>query len=107
MEEKNGNFVAVWEFWVRPGSAAEFEKSYGPGGVWVRLFSGDPAYRGTKLVQDVGEPRRFLTLDYWASAQAYETFKLKHKAEYEAIDRECGNLTVDEKEIGRFDILAP
>jgi len=69
----------------------------------VRLFSGDPAYRGTKLVRDVGEGRRYLTLDSWESVEAYEAFKRSHAAEYGVIDRECERLTEREREIGGFE----
>ena len=102
MSEKKSEFVVVWEFWVRAGAEAKFEKAYGPEGAWVRLFSSDLTYGGTKLVRDVGEPRRYLTLDYWASAAAYESFKRKRGGEYEVIDRDCEGLTESEKEVGRF-----
>jgi heme-degrading monooxygenase HmoA len=99
--EKNV-FVVVWEFWVRAGAEVEFESVYGPDGAWVRLFSGDAAYGGTRLVRDASEPRRYLTLDSWESAAACEVFKKSHVAEYGEIDRECERLTEGEKEIGRF-----
>jgi len=103
--EKNSDFVVVWEFWVRPGAEAEFEMAYGAEGAWVRLFSVDPAYGATKLVRDAGEPRRYLTLDYWASAAAYESFKRNHVAQYGEIDRQCEKLTEREEEIGRFNLM--
>ena len=99
--EKNA-FVVVWEFWVRVGAEVEFERAYGPDGAWVRLFSSDAAYGGTRLVRDVSQDRRYLTLDSWESAAAYEAFKRNHVAEYGEIDRECERLTEREKEIGRF-----
>jgi heme-degrading monooxygenase HmoA len=99
----NTEFVVVWEFWVRPGAEAAFEKAYGAEGAWVRLFSGDPAYRGTELMRDAKECRRFLTLDSWASAEAYESFKNGHLAEYAEIDRQCESLTEREVEIGRLE----
>ena len=99
--EKN-TFVVVWEFWVRVGAEAEFERAYGKAGAWVRLFSGDAAYGGTRLVRDASEPGRYLTLDSWESAAAYEAFKKNHVAEYGEIDRECEKLTEEEKELGRF-----
>ena len=95
-------FVVVWEFRVRAGAEAEFERAYGAAGAWVRLFSGDAAYGGTRLVRDASEPRRYLTLDSWESAAAYEAFKKNHVAEYGEIDLECERLTEGEKEIGRF-----
>ena len=102
MKEAASGLVAVWEFRIRPGTEAEFERAYGPEGPWVRLFASDPAYRGTTLVRDVDEPRRYLTMDYWASAEAYDGFKRTHAAEYAEIDRECESLTEGEREIGRF-----
>jgi heme-degrading monooxygenase HmoA len=101
--QRNSNFVVVWEFWLRSGAASEFEKVYGAQGAWVRLFSRDPAYGGTKLLRDVGEVRRYLTFDYWASAETYESFRRNHVAEYGVVDRECEGLTESEKEIGRFE----
>jgi len=103
--ESNSDFVVVWEFWVRSGAEGEFERAYGPDGAWVRLFSGDPAYGGTKLVRDAGEPRRYLTLDYWASAAAYESFKRDYVVQYGEIDRQCEKLTEREEEIGRFNLM--
>ena len=95
-------FVVVWEFWVRPGAEAEFEWAYGPSGAWVKLFSGDPAYSGTRLVRDEKQTRRYLTVDSWAGSAEYEAFRKQHEADYEAIDRECEGLTERETEIGRF-----
>jgi len=103
VSSKNSDFVVVWEFWVRPGAEAEFEKAYGPDGAWVRLFSRDPAYGGTKLVRDVVESRRYLTVDSWASAAAYEEFRRLHAEEYRAIDEVCESLTEREAKIGEFE----
>jgi heme-degrading monooxygenase HmoA len=103
VSSKNKDFVAVWEFWVRPGVEAEFEKAYGPDGVWVRLFSADPAYGGTKLVRDVSAPRRYVTLDLWESRVAYEEFRRLHAEEYRAIDEVCEGLTEREAKIGEFE----
>ena len=68
----------------------------------VRTGRGFGCFRATRLVRDVGEPRRYLTLDSWESAAAYEAFKKNHVAEYGEIDLECERLTEEEKEIGRF-----
>ena len=102
MTEGGRGFVAVWEFRIPPGSEGEFERAYGPEGPWVRLFASDPAYRGTKLVKDVNDPQRYLTIDSWASAEAYDGFKGTHAAEYDEIDCQCQSLTEGEREIGRF-----
>jgi heme-degrading monooxygenase HmoA len=99
----NSDFVVVWEFWVSPGAEAEFEKAYGPDGAWVRLFSGDSGYGGTKLVRDVSEPRRYLTFDSWETGEAYEEFRRRRAEEYLAIDKACEGLTERETKIGEFE----
>ncbi len=106
MDFQNSDFVVVWEFWVTAGAERQFEAVYGPRGAWVALFASDPAYRGTRLVRDMSEPRRYLTFDHWASSTAYDSFRQRHVAEYLVIDRECERLTESEKEIGRFASVA-
>lgn len=103
MNRENCHFVVIWEFWVRAGAEERFEAAYGMAGAWVRLFSSDPAYQGTKLVRDASQLRRYLTLDYWDSGVAYDLFNRNHFVEYAAIDRDCEKLTESEKEIGRFE----
>jgi len=95
-------FVALWEFEVKPGSEEKFEKVYGADGAWAKLFAGDAAYRGTRLVKDVERERVYLTLDFWETREAYEEFKKENAAEYERIDRECEAMTVRENKVERL-----
>jgi heme-degrading monooxygenase HmoA len=94
--------LVMWEFVVRPGKEAEFEKIYGPEGDWAQCFSKAGGYCGTELCRDLSEPGRFVTSDFWMSQEAYETFKAQHAAEYRALDQKCESLTEDEREIGKF-----
>ena len=107
MSEKKGNFVVVWEFWVRRGAEAEFEAAYGPEGAWVRLFSGDPAYGRTELVRDAAEARRYLTMDSWETRAAYDSFRERHAEDYVVIDQICEGLTERETKIGEFEAVLP
>ena len=76
-------FVALWEFEVKPRSKKRFQKVYGPGGDWAKLFRSDSHYQETPLLHDPEHPARFLILDFWTSRQAYENFRASHAAEYE------------------------
>ena len=69
----------------------------------MRLFSGDPAYGGTKLVRDISAPRRYLTFDFWETRLAYEEFRRLRAEEYRAIDEVCEGLTEREAKIGEFE----
>jgi hypothetical protein len=95
-------YLVIWEFQVLPGMEMTFESIYGPGGSWVRLFEQSAAFMGTELSVDDDNPSRYITLDFWISREAYEQFRCQHAAEYKVIDAQCEQLTVSEREIGRF-----
>jgi heme-degrading monooxygenase HmoA len=96
-------YVVLWEFRPVVGAEARFEKAYGPRGAWARLFATGEGFVATDLNRDLKDPARYLTLDFWASREAYDAFRAKHAAEYAAIDRECEALTVEEKPLGAFE----
>ena len=60
----------------------EFERVYGPNGEWARSSGGAHGYIGTELLRDVDEPERYLVIDRWESADAYNAFLAEHQAEY-------------------------
>ena len=95
-------YVVIWEFKVRPDMRKAFEDAYGVHGEWARFFREDPAYIRTELIRDVHEHGRYLTLDFWASEAAYETFRERRKDEYRTIDSSCDEMTEVERETGRF-----
>ena len=95
-------FVIVWEFRVRSGKRREFEKVYGPNGVWAKFFGSGGGYIRTELLRDPETPRRYLTIDFWTSRQAYVRFKSQRRAEYHAIDQSCLPLTEAEAPVGTF-----
>ena len=96
-------FLIVWEFRAMPGAEKRFEEAYGPDGVWVRFFAQADGYVGTELNQDLKDRSRYITVDLWRSEADYDRFREEHRAEYEAIDRECQALTEKEREIGLFE----
>jgi heme-degrading monooxygenase HmoA len=61
---------------------AEFERAYGPDGDWSQFFSGARGYIGTELLRDVETPGRYLVIDRWESAEAYNTFATEHREDY-------------------------
>jgi heme-degrading monooxygenase HmoA len=100
-------FLVLWEFEVKPGCEARFEKVYGPEGEWARLFRSDSRYRETRLVRDSFRAANYLTLDFWNSRQAYEEFLVKRRAEYATIEALGEKLTVSERRIGAYELVSP
>jgi heme-degrading monooxygenase HmoA len=100
------NYMIAWEFRARTGAEADFERVYGPQGLWARLFEQGEGFVGTELNRDLKDPGRYLTLDFWISKDAYDRFRDQHRADYQTIDKQCEALTEREIELGRFERLA-
>ncbi len=100
--DRDWKYVVIWEFHVRRGMESAFEKSYGADGSWAQLFREGAGFVATELNRDVRVPGRYLTLDFWSSEAAYESFRKQHAARYKEIDAECEEMTESEVEVGRF-----
>jgi len=99
-------FVALWEYEVKPGCKKQFGKMYGPKGEWAQLFRSDSSYIETCLLHAAARGTIYLTLDFWNSRKAYERFMETHAAEYKRLDAGGENLTLRERRIGWFEMVA-
>ena len=70
----------VFSYEVR--KTAEFERVYGPEGEWAQFFRQGRGYVGTELLRDVEAPGRYLVVDRWESADAYNAFVDERREEY-------------------------
>src|SRR6478752_6520295 len=92
----------IWEFRVTPDRVEEFLGHYQNAGSWARLFQRAPGYIGTRLLRDLNDPLRFVTVDEWQSVAQYRLFRERFASEYEALDRTCEGLTLAETALGQF-----
>ena len=96
-------FLALWEFEVKSGCEERFQSVYGADGDWARLFRTDPNFLETRLSRDPMQTDKFVTLDFWGSRSAYESFKELNHAAYLKLDRACQALTNFERCLGYFE----
>src|SRR3990172_7069506 len=96
--------VVIWEYAVKADRVAEFEGIYATQGAWAQLFKKHPGYLGTELLRDVNHPQRYVTIDRWASSEAYNSFQVKWQDEYKELDARCENLTDRESLLGTLSI---
>ena len=96
----------VWQYEVKEESRGKFELAYGPGGAWSSLFARAPGYRGTALLRDTADPRRYLTIDAWDTEDQYQDFLSRQRNAYEAMDSGFRELIVSEIRVGAFKLLA-
>jgi heme-degrading monooxygenase HmoA len=74
--------VLVFSYEAR--DPTEFERVYGTEGEWAAFFRHGAGYVGTELLRDTESPGRFLVLDRWESAEAYNAFVEANREEYMA-----------------------
>jgi heme-degrading monooxygenase HmoA len=96
----------VWQFEVKEDSQSMFELAYGPGGAWGELFAKCPGFRGTALLRDTKNPRRYLTIDSWDTEAQREAMLAEHGDKYRALDARFREWTIHEAEVGVYRILA-
>ena len=70
----------VFSYEVRDAQA--FETAYGADGEWSQFFAQGAGYIGTELLRDVEHPTRYLVVDRWDSADAYNAFATENREEY-------------------------
>jgi heme-degrading monooxygenase HmoA len=97
-------FVVVWKFEIAEEKIPGFEAAYSPEGAWAQLFRASSDYRGTELLRDAYISGSYLTIDRWASEEAFRAFRKEHDAEYETLDRACDSLTARETRIGAYTV---
>ncbi len=92
----------IWEFVVKDGSNAAFEKFYGADGDWAELFRRGSGYLRTDLIRDKYNSQRYFTIDHWRCREDYFKFRKVFNAAFEELDKHCDHLTVLESKIGEF-----
>lgn len=92
-------FVRVWQYEVRLGAEAEFERVYGSEGEWAQLFGTSIGYLGTGVYRDVEHAGRYLTVDRFSGVEAWQQFLQTHRPEYDALDARTSELTTMDIEL--------
>jgi hypothetical protein len=99
-------YAYVWSYVVRPEYVGSFRAAYGPKGEWVQLFRRDREYLRTDLLSNHGDPTRFMTIDFWSSREAFQSFRVRYSDEFNALDDRLAELTVEELHLGDFDVVS-
>jgi hypothetical protein len=93
----------VWEFMARADKIQEFENYYADSGPWTMLFRRSSGYHGSVLLRDLGQPRRYLTIDRWEDAATHRSMRERFALEYERLDRAGEAFTESERHQGVFE----
>ena len=95
----------VSEFVVNEGLEGQFELAYGPGGAWSKVFAACPGFRGTTVLRDTQNPRRYLIVDLWDNLSEREQWMDEHKTEVSNLDAALSDWTESRIEVGVYRVL--
>ncbi len=95
-------FAYVWRYTIDPVHRSAFLAAYTAKGEWAQLFSRDPSYLKTSLLQDAEDENRYMTIDYWVSRADRDAFREKYSIEFNKLDSRCEEFTRDEQFLGDY-----
>jgi heme-degrading monooxygenase HmoA len=95
-------FAYIWRYKIEPSRRPAFLAAYNPNGEWAQLFSRDPSYIETVLLQDDEDRDRYVTIDYWKSKADRDSFRERNSIEFESLDSRCEAFTKEEQFFGDF-----
>jgi heme-degrading monooxygenase HmoA len=96
----------VCEFVVKEEARGQFELAYGPGGAWSKLCAGAAGFRGTTLLRDTENPRRYLAIDLWDTEAHREQMVAEREAEIASLEAAFDEWTEFRAELGTFRVMA-
>ncbi|MGD1993925.1 MAG: antibiotic biosynthesis monooxygenase [Anaerolineae bacterium] len=96
----------IWEFIVQEEARGQFELAYGPGGAWSTLFAQCPGFRGTTVLRDTRNPRRYLTIDLWETAAQREQALAERSVEFSDLEAALDEWIESRTKVGIFRVLA-
>jgi heme-degrading monooxygenase HmoA len=96
----------LWRFEVPDHRRADFEAAYGPEGAWAKLFRRADGFVEVRLLRSSGSGGVYLTIDRWLDEAAFDAFRTRFAADYEALDRQLEGIASGETRIGAFDSIS-
>ena len=96
----------ICELIAKEEARGPFELAYGPGGAWSNLFAGRPGFRGTTLLRDTEDPRRYLTVDVWDREAQRAQALAERGDDYAALEAAFDDWTESRTELGSFRVQA-
>ena len=96
----------VSEFLVKEEARVQFELAYGPGGAWSKLFARCPGFRGTIVLRDTKNPRRYMAIELWDTEAQREQVLSERKAEHSNLEASFADWTESQTQEGVFRVLA-
>jgi len=95
----------VWQFDIRPGREAEFERFYGADGEWTAVNRHSRSYLGSSFLRDQNHESRYLVIEYWSEMLVYEQHRAFQSEQIRSLAARRGELVAFAEPVGVFTAL--
>jgi hypothetical protein len=95
----------MWQFNVKKGSEAEFERLYGVDGEWTALNRHTRSYLGSSFLRDQNRPSRYIVTEYWSEMIVYEQDRVTRAAAIASVEERSATLVDSIEPMGVFTAL--
>jgi hypothetical protein len=95
----------VWQFDVKSGREAEFERMYGADGEWTTMNRHTRSYIGTSFLHDQNQSSRYLVIEYWSEMLVDERHRAHHPGALAAFEARRAELVAAMEPLGVFTAL--
>ena len=97
--------AVVWQFDVKKGREAEFEKLYGVDGDWTALNRQTRSYLGSSFLRDQSQSSRYLLIEYWSEMIVYEQHRTSRSVMIDVIEARRAELVDAMEPLGIYTAL--
>ena len=97
--------AVIWQFDVKNGREAEFEKLYGADGDWTALNRRTRSYLGSSFLRDQNQSARYLLVEYWSEMLVYEQHRASRSTLLDAIETQRAELVDAMEPLGIYSAL--
>jgi quinol monooxygenase YgiN len=95
----------MWQFDIKKGQEAEFERLYGVDGEWTTLNRQTRSYLGTSFLRDQNRSSRYLVIEYWSEMLVYEQHRAYRSDAIASFERRRTTLVDSVEPLGIFTAL--
>ena len=95
----------VWQFEVRSGQEAEFERLYGVDGEWTAMNRHTRSYLGSSFLRDQASASRYIVIEYWSEMLVYERHRAHQSKAITALEERRSALVESVEPVGIFTAL--
>lgn len=95
----------MWQFDVKDGHAAEFEKLYGVDGEWTALNRHTRSYLGSSFLHDQNRASRYIVIEYWSEMLVHEQHRTFRSDAIASLEERSTALVESVEPLGIFTAL--